>query len=107
MTTGINVADGIQIGASGTATQNFVLRVPAAPDGTIKLARGNDGATTQDILLVDVNGKVLLKATAAAAASINLPHGTLPSAPADGDIWTTTAGLFVRINGVTKTVTLT
>ncbi|MES2531974.1 MAG: hypothetical protein V4636_13130 [Pseudomonadota bacterium] len=30
-----------------------------------------------------------------------LPHGAAPGAPVDGDMWTTTAGLFVRINGVT------
>lgn len=36
-----------------------------------------------------------------ARASIGLPHGTAPTTPVDGDMWTTTAGLFVRINGVT------
>lgn len=40
-------------------------------------------------------------------ASLRVPHGAAPSSPVNGDIWTTTAGLFVRINGVTKTVTLT
>src|SRR5512134_1217721 len=34
-------------------------------------------------------------------ASINLPHGTTPTSIEDGDIWTTTAGLFARINGST------
>lgn len=33
-------------------------------------------------------------------ASINLPHGTAPTAPNNGDCWTTTAGLFCQINGV-------
>jgi len=38
------------------------------------------------------------------AASINLPHGTAPSSPVNGDIWTTSAGgLFGRINSNTKT----
>jgi hypothetical protein len=36
-----------------------------------------------------------------AAPSIQLPHGTAPSSPVDGDIWTTTVGLFVQINGTT------
>jgi len=40
-------------------------------------------------------------AATAAAASINLPHGTAPTSPVDGDCWTTTAGLFCRINGTT------
>jgi hypothetical protein len=48
----------LQIGDSGTATQNFTLSVPAVPDGTVKLARGNHGATTQDVLTVDASGVV-------------------------------------------------
>jgi hypothetical protein len=38
---------------------------------------------------------------------VRIPHGSAPASPVDGDIWTTSAGLFVRINGVTKAVTLT
>lgn len=45
-----------QLGLSGTATNNFTLDASAA-DGTMKLARGNAGATTQDIMTVDANGK--------------------------------------------------
>lgn len=40
-------------------------------------------------------------------ASFRAPHGVAPTSPTNGDIWTTTSGMFVRINGVTKTVTLT
>jgi hypothetical protein len=53
------------------------------------------------------NGIVIGPATTANYASIRLPHGTTaPTSPVNGDMWTTTAGLFIRINGVTKTVTL-
>lgn len=38
-------------------------------------------------------------------ASINAPHGIAPSSPANGDAWTTTSGVFWRINGATKTIT--
>lgn len=31
---------------------------------------------------------------------IRLPHTSAPASPINGDMWTTTAGLFVRINGV-------
>jgi hypothetical protein len=43
----------------------------------------------------------IFKATTTAAASIRVPHGTAPTSPVNGDMWTTTSGLFVRINGVT------
>lgn len=47
----------VQVGQSNTATQNFTLTA-AASDGTMKLARGNQGATTQDVLTVDASGNV-------------------------------------------------
>jgi len=51
-------SNSVQIGQSATATQNFTLSVPSSPNGTIKLARGNSGATTADILTVDASGNV-------------------------------------------------
>ena len=58
-------ANAVQVGQSPTATQNFTLAVPPSPDGTIKLARGNSGATTQDVLSVDASGNIngLVKST--------------------------------------------
>ena len=63
-------ANAVQIGQSPTATQNFTLAVPSSPDGTIKLARGNAGATTQDVLSVDASGNVngLVKSTGSTTA---------------------------------------
>jgi hypothetical protein len=46
------------------------------------------------------NGLTLPAGTTAIAA-LNIPHGSAPSSPVNGDIWTTTAGLYVRINGST------
>lgn len=46
-------------------------------------------------------GKVTVGTAAAAGAGLNVPHGAAPTSPNNGDIWTTSAGLFVRINGVT------
>ena len=63
-------ANAVQIGQSPTATQNFTLAVPSSPDGTIKLARGNAGATTQDVLSVDASGNIngLVKSTGSTTA---------------------------------------
>ena len=46
----------VQLGDSTTAANNFVWQTNT--DGTAKLARGNIGATTQDILTVAADGKV-------------------------------------------------
>ena len=51
-------ANAVQIGQSNDATDNFTLAVPSSPDGTIKLARGNSGATTQDVMNVSNAGVV-------------------------------------------------
>lgn len=34
-------------------------------------------------------------------ATVNIPHGTAPTTPVNGDIWTTTGGVFARVNGST------
>lgn len=54
-------------------------------------------------------GTVLQIINAGAGASINLGLSTAPASPADGDIWredNTNTGLKIRVNGVTKTITL-
>lgn len=54
-------------------------------------------------------GKTILAAPTTAYTSMNLPSGTAPSSPNDGDIWredNTNTGFKIRINGVTKTITV-
>lgn len=45
---------------------------------------------------------VITSAGTATSAPLRLPHGTAPTTPANGDIWTTSTDIAVRINGVTK-----
>lgn len=51
--------------------------------------------------LVRFGDQVQMAAGTTAGASVRMPHGVAPTTPVDGDMWTTTAGLFVRINGAT------
>ncbi len=69
-------------------------------DTPITIIRAATGAIT-------ITRQLIGSATTTSRATLRIPHGTAPTSPVDGDMWTTTAGLFVRINGVTKTVTLT
>jgi hypothetical protein len=46
-------------------------------------------------------GRINTVLSATGGAGLRLPHGVAPSSPVDGDMWTTTAGLYVRINGAT------
>ena len=52
-----------------------------------------------------MTGKLVTASTALTAAGFGLPHGTPPSSPVNGDLWSTTGGLYVRINSVTHEVT--
>jgi hypothetical protein len=52
-------------------------------------------------------GKVITLLSGTGGAGLNLPHGAAPTSPVNGDVWTTTAGTFWRINGATKTVAFT
>lgn len=48
-----------------------------------------------------VGGKSTTAASTTSYASLNLPPGSAPTSPANGDMWSTSAGLYVRINGTT------
>jgi hypothetical protein len=80
-------ANGVQFGQSGTATNNLTLSVPSSPDGTIKLARGNSGATTADVVNIDSSGNVGIgtnsasyrlevKGSSATAGQLSIRDGT-------------------------------
>jgi hypothetical protein len=50
---------------------------------------------------LDVQALATFRASSTSLPSLRVPHGTAPTSPTNGDIWTTTAGIFVRVNGVT------
>lgn len=48
-----------------------------------------------------MTGRLATAASTTFRSGLSLPPGVAPSAPIDGDIWTTTVGIYVRINGAT------
>lgn len=50
---------------------------------------------------IQVNNLLRLNNSTTSSSSFNIPHGTAPSSPNNGDIWTTTSGLYARISGST------
>jgi hypothetical protein len=71
--------------------------------GTGNILTLHDQASDTTFVAIDQNGKINTIPTVAASAGFNVPHGTTPTSPVNGDIWTTTSGLLARINGFTKT----
>lgn len=72
-----------------STTAAFFARINGVTQTLLTLAAGT------------LTGKLTTVASATGAAGFNLPHGTAPTSPADGDLWTTTTGLNARINGAT------
>jgi hypothetical protein len=85
-------SNSVQIGQSVTATNNFTLSVPSSPDGTIKLARGNSGATTADILTVNASGAI----TGATITSSTINGGAITSGTAQAS----TSGTAIDFTGI-------
>lgn len=48
-----------------------------------------------------MTGPIVTAASTAATAGFNIPQGIAPTTPNNGDVWTTSAGMYVRINGAT------
>jgi hypothetical protein len=72
---------------SGTATLNERMRIDNS---------GNVG-----IGVTGVNAKLAVPASTTSTASLNIPHGSAPTSPNNGDIWTATTGVYARVNGST------
>lgn len=53
----------------------------------------------------DANKKLITTTASATSAGLQLAHGTAPTTPFNGDVWTTTSGVFARVNSVTKDLT--
>lgn len=90
-------ANSVQIGQSSTATNNFTLSVPASPDGTIKLARGNSGATTADVLTVNASGAI----TGATISGATINSSTLNGGSITlGTAQNSTSGTAIEFTGI-------
>lgn len=64
------------------------------------------GHASSDLALAGgtLTGLVTCATVAAGQESIVLPHGSAPTSPTNGSVWTTTGGVFARINSVSHKV---
>ena len=82
----------IVTGAVLTSAQwNFCFQQKNDALGFTPVNRGGD----------TMQGELTTQASAIAHAGFNLPLGAAPTVPVDGALWTTSAGLFVQVGGVT------
>lgn len=111
-TSGVTIVGGASDGSAyafkviGDGTgDRFRVRSNAAGNGVVLIASNAAEDNTASLAIsatsTTFTGVVITGASATGGAGFRLPHGSAPSAPVNGDVWTTTAGLFVRINGAT------
>jgi hypothetical protein len=86
-----NTAQNWQLRLNGSNSALWFYNVTG---GSVPLVLSSTGAAT-------FAGTVIAPAATASLAPLRIPHGTAPTSPTNGDMWTTTAGLYIRINGAT------
>lgn len=100
---GLRIVRGAGANGASTITHrgtgNFALTASEA--ATFQLTLNSVSALTATSTAITSGVPVSTPATTTSSAGLRLPHGTAPTAPVDGDMWTTTDGLYVRINGTT------
>ena len=71
-------------------------------DGAGDIIQFKDVTSDTTYSFIDANGKVGTVAATTTNAGFNVAHGVAPTSPVNGDVWTTTSGLFARINAGTR-----
>lgn len=71
--------------------QTRIITVPDA-SGEVTLNGANQSLT---------NKNIVVNPSSTTTATFNIPHGSAPVAPVNGDIWTTSGGIYARVSGVT------
>lgn len=90
-TTGAMTVNVSSVGGSGTLA-DWVISIAVGSAGVVYAT----GAT--------FTGLITTKASATGGAGFNIPAGVAPTSPVNGDLWTTSAALYARINAVTYQV---
>jgi hypothetical protein len=94
-------------GVTGTSLTVSGSSTLQATTVTALTASGVSSLQSVTATTVTATGLILTAASATGGAGFRLPHGAAPSAPVDGDLWTTTGGIHARINGITTTLAAT
>jgi hypothetical protein len=66
-------------------------------------AQGNDSRITGALQMGGgtMTGELITAASTTGSAGFNIPPGTAPTSPVNGDLWATSSGIYARVNGAT------
>jgi hypothetical protein len=65
------VSKNVQIGADGTASNNFTIYQPESPDGTLRIGNGNSGTTSAQVVLTSAGNVGIGTSSPAQALSVS------------------------------------
>lgn len=91
------IAKNVQIGTSGTATNNFTVFQPVAPDGTLRIGNGNAGITTS-LVALDSAGNIGI-GTTSPVARLDV-NGSIKGTITSGTAQNSTSGTFIDFTGI-------
>ena len=94
---------------SAGGTRDIIRISNAQASGSNAFIRAIDSTAAVKFLVdstgsITAAGTIIAPASISGAPSIRIPHGSAPSSPTNGDMWTTTSGIFHRVNGATVQV---
>lgn len=72
--------------------------------GTSKFSVSNAGRVAVAGATQSTSTALITPASTTSVSSLRIPHGSAPTSPTNGDVWTTTGGVFVRVNSTTRTM---
>lgn len=90
--------------AAAQTSPNFTFgQVPTVAQWNALFASKQDYLGAAPLLVTGgaMSGPLVTAASLTSAAGLNLPQGAAPTSPNNGDLWTTSAGIYVQINGST------
>src|ERR1700744_205519 len=93
----INGATSYDFGVSNSNSNFFFAHL-----GTHAFDFNTTGQTAIGGASTSTSTWLILPASSTSVSSLRLPHGSAPTSPVNGDMWTTTANVFARINGTTQ-----
>ena len=110
------ISKNVQIGADGTASNNFTAYQPATPDGTLRIGNGNSGSVTDAITLTSAGNVGIGTSSPTAGSKLHVSGGdiritdTYPTLYLEGSVggkvWSfleeSTGDLGIRVDNVQK-----
>lgn len=93
-----SVGEALKVMTAAAGVKGLVVKLAATPTENSFEVRDS----TETVLSsMDSRGMYIGPATTTAGASARLPHGTAPTSPVNGDLWSTTSGFYGQVNGST------